>query len=161
MRDKKLTKAKAHFCTLVAKGDQSIVNCLIEAYPKYRGKTANTIKSQAKRLVTRPDIIKEIARQKEEMAAKVEDKYAGLKDEMVDRLVKGIREGTDPEGGAIGIVDFVPAIKQLSTMLGWDAPKDINLRNGGYTKDYQGPPTLMTMSDEEISAKLKELRGDG
>ena len=121
----------------------------------------NTIKSQAKRLVTRPDIIKEIARQKEEMAAKVEDKYAGLKDEMVDCLVKGIREGTDPEGCAIGIVDFVPAIKQLSTMLGWDAPKDINLRNGGYTKDYQGPPTLMTMSDEEISAKLKELRGDG
>lgn len=161
MKDRRMTEANAHFCTLVARGDKPIVDCLVEAYPKYRGKSANTIKSQAKRLVSKEEIVREIARQKEALAAKVEDKYAALKEEMVDRLVKGIREGTDPDGCAIGIVEFVPAIKQLSTMLGWDAPKDINVRNGGFTNDYKGPPTLMTMSDEQISAKLKELRGDG
>jgi len=157
MNDKKLTKANVTFCTLVAKGDMSIPKCLVQAYPKYANKDPNAIRQQSKRLVTRPEIMQEIARQKEELARKVEDKYAGLKEEMVDRLVGGIRAGTD--GDPLTVVEFVPAIKQLSAMLGWDAPKDITVRNGGFTADYKGPPTLMTMTDEEISAKLNELRG--
>jgi hypothetical protein len=101
--------------------------------------------------------IAKIAELKEALGARVEEKYAGLKDEMVDRLVNGIRAGTD--GDPMTVVEFVPAIKQLSAMLGWDAPKDINVRNGGYTKDYQGPPSLMEMSDAELDAKLKDLEG--
>jgi len=159
MRDKKLTKSEVEFCSAVAVGDKPIKECLQIAFPKYRKATKKVVEQQAFRLVQREDIVRKIAELKKDCADVVEDKYANLKEEMVDRLVKGIREGTDPDGCAIGIVDFVPAIKQLSTMLGWDAPKDINVRNGGFTADYKGPPTLMTMSDEEISNKLKELRG--
>lgn len=158
MKDKHLTKAEVHFCTLVAMGDQPIKDCLVMAFPKkYKKAPDNTVKTQAKRLVTRPDIIAEIAAQKEMMAEKVEDKYAGLKEEMVDRLVAGIRKGTD--GDPLTVVEFVPSIKQLSTMLGWDAPKDVNIRNGGYTEDYKGPPSLMAMTDEELDEKLAQLEG--
>ena len=157
MKDKKLTKADVQFCALVSVGDKPIKECLLEAFPAYRKKSADAVRVQAERKVSDHRIVRKIAEMKEKLAVKVEDKYAGLKDEMVDRLVKGIRVGTD--GDPLTIVEFVPAIKQLSTMLGWDAPKDINVRNGGFTADYKGPPTLMEMSDEEITAKLKELRG--
>ncbi len=154
--DAKLSSANVNFCNLVANGDKPIVKCLVEAYPKYAKKGAAAVKMQAHRLVTRPEIVAEIARIKEKTEAKIEDKYAGLKDEMIDRLVKGIRAGTD--GEPMTVVEFTKCIDILAKMGGWYAPTDVNLRNGGYTADYKGPPTLMTMTDEELSAKLTELR---
>ncbi len=154
--DAKLSSANVEFCNAVAKGDKTIKECLVEAYPKYRGKSKSVVETQAHRLVTRPEIVAEIARIKEKTEAKIEDKYAGLKDEMIDRLVKGIRAGTD--GEPMTVVEFTKCIDILAKMGGWYAPTDVNLRNGGYTADYKGPPTLMEMTDEELSAKLTELR---
>lgn len=153
---KGLDEAKALFCSLVARGDMTVADCLRQAFPKYRGKPSNTVKSQAKRLAARPEVVREVARLRESFAARVEDRYAGLKEEMVDRMVRGIREGTD--GDPLTVVEFVPAIKQLSAMLGWNAPTDVTVRNGGVAEDYR-PPTLTSMTDEEISAKLAEMRG--
>lgn len=157
-KDPKLTRLEAKFCNAVAKGDKTIKECLLEVYPRYRGKTRAVVDTQAHRLVTRPKIMAEIARIKESFAEVIEEDYTQLKREMVDRMVKGIRAGTD--GDPLTIVEFVPAIRQLSTMLGWDAPKDVTIRNGGVSADYKGPPTLITMTDEQITEKLKELRGE-
>jgi len=155
-KDKGLTEANAKFCNAVAIGDKPIKQCLIEAYPKYAKAKTSVIESQAHRLVTRPDIIAEIARLKEVMGAKTEEKYAGLKEEMIDRAIRGIREGTD--GDPLTIVEFSKTLDFLAKCNGWYAPTDVNVRNGGYTADYR-PPTLMTMSDEEITEKLALLRG--
>ncbi len=158
-RSRELTEAEVHFCTLVAKGDTAIKDCLVAAFPKkYRGKSENTVKTQAKRLVARPDIAARVARIREDTGARIEDRYAGLKDEMVDRLVKGIREGTDAD--ALSVVEFTKCIDLLAKMGGWYAPTDVTVRNGGVSADYR-PPTLMEMSDGEISAKLAALRGAG
>ncbi len=156
-RDGRIGGAEAKFCALVAMGDKAIKDCFVEAYPSYAGKGANTVKSQAKRLVTRPEIVAEIARLKAEAAAKTEDRYAGLREEMVDDMVRGIREGVrnDP----MTIVEFRGILDILCKMHGWYAPTDVTVRNGGVAADYR-PPTLMEMTDEEISARLRELRGE-
>jgi len=153
-----MSAAEVHFCTLVAKGDASVRDCLVAAFPKYGGKPDNTVRTQAKRLAARPDIAARIASIREETGARIEDRYAGLKDEMVDRLVAGIRKGTDAD--ALSVVEFTKCIDLLAKMGGWYAPTDVTVRNGGVAADYR-PPTLMEMSDGEISAKLAALRGAG
>lgn len=156
-RDGRIDGARAKFCALVAMGAKSIKDCFVEAYPGYAAKGANTVNSQARRLVTRPEIVAEIARLKSEAAAKTEGRYAGLREEMVDDMVRGIREGVrnDP----MTIVEFRGILDILCKMHGWYAPTDVTVRNGGVAADYR-PPTLMEMTDEEISARLRELRGE-
>lgn len=154
---KKLTAADVTFCHLVAKGDKPIKACLVEAYPSYGKKSAAAVHAAAIRKVNREEIVREIARIKEATAAKIEDKYAGLKEEMIDRLVAGIRKGTD--GDEMTVVEFTKCIDLLAKMGGWYAPTDVTVRNGGFSADYKGPPTLMTMTDEELDRKLAELGG--
>lgn len=149
------SKAEVQFCTLVARGDKPITECLKIAFPKYRKAAANSVYTQAKRMCDKPHILAKIADLKIELASALTENEADLKAEMVERLVNGIRKGTD--GDPLTIVDFVPAIKQLGKMLGWEMPTDINVRNGGVTADYKGPPTLMTMTDEELDARIKKM----
>lgn len=157
MSEEKLTKAEVKFCTLAARGDKTFTECLKEAFPKYKTAPLNTIRIQANRMCKKPGIAQKIAELKAEMAEVIEKDEPDLKKEMVERLVKGIRVGTD--GDPLTIVEFVPAIKQLGKMLGWEVPTDINVRDGGVTKDYKGPPTLMNMTTEELEAAFAKLKG--
>ena len=157
MRDKSLTKADVHFCTLVARGDKSIKDCLCEAFPSYKKKSKETVATQAKRLVSRKDIVLKIAEIKESFAEQVETADVLSKTEALELMTKGIRAGVVNE--PVAIVEFAAMLKLMGQWCGWEAPKDVNIRNGGYTADYKGPPTLMEMSDEQLDAKLLELKG--
>ena len=144
---------EVQFVQLVALG-RSARAALVEAFPEYEGKATETTERQGARLVVR--LRAEIERAKREAAARIEERYTGLKDEIVDRLVRAIREATDAD--PLAVVEYVPAIRQLSSMLGWDAPKNVTVRDGGRTADF-APSPLAALSDAEIMARLEELRG--
>jgi len=152
-----MTTADVNFCELVSEGQLTLMDCVKAAYPAYKHKSERAVKVQGNRLIKRKDIQQKVMELQKEFADVVKPSNEALKQEMVDVLVNGIRIST--QGDPLTFVECVPAIKQLSQMLGWNAPTDVNVRNGGYTADYR-PPSLMNMTDEEISAKLKELRGE-
>jgi hypothetical protein len=156
-KKKGLTKAEVQFCTSVARGDKPIKACLIEAYPRYKNASKNTVETQAKRLVQREDIVRKIAEIKANFAKAVETADVLSKTEALEMMTQGIREGVKNE--PMAIVEFAAMLKLMGQWCGWEAPKDVNIRNGGYTADYKGPPTLMEMSDEELDAKLEDMRG--
>lgn len=149
------SEAEVQFCTLVARGDKPITECLKIAFPKYRNASQNTVNTQAKRMCDKPKIVAKIADLKMELTKALVEGEADLKAEMVERLVKGIRVGTD--GDPLTIVEFVPAIKQLGKMLGWEAPTNVNVRDGGVTSDYKTPQSLMDMTDKELEAVRQDL----
>lgn len=155
MKNKKLSKAEVLFCTAVARGDKSIKACLCEAFPAYKKKAKNTIEQQAKRLVNREDIVRKIAELKEQFCEVVVAKDIITKEEALEMMAKGIREGVKNE--PMAIVEFTQTLKLIGQWCGWEASKDVTIRNGGYADDYKGPPTLATMSDEELDAKLESL----
>lgn len=155
MRRNGLSKAEVQFCTLVARGDKSIKACLIQAFPKYKTCSKNTVEQQARRLVGREDIVRKIAAIKEAFAEDVIKKDIISKEEALEMMTNGIREGIKNE--PMAIVEFTQTLKLIGQWCGWEAPKDVTLRNGGYAQDYQGPPTLMTMTDEELDARLASL----
>lgn len=153
-RDKQRTTGETVFAQIVATGDKSIREAMCAAFPSYRGKPTATVERQGFRLVEK--LKPEIERIQAETAVRIEECYAGLKDEIVDRLVRAIREATDAD--PLAVIEYVPAIRQLSTMLGWDAPRNVTVRDGGRTADFT-PPPLAALSDAEITARLEELRG--
>ena len=156
MKNTGLTEADNRFCEMVAMGNIGLYEAVKKAYPRYRKATQRAVESQGTRLIKQKVIQERVLELRERQAARTEKKYAGLKEEMIDRLVEGIRAGTD--GDPLTIVEFSKCIDLLAKMNGWYAPTDVTLRNGGYSADYR-PPTLVTMTDEEISAKLLEIRG--
>lgn len=153
IRGKHPSAQEVRFIQLVALG-RSARAATVEAFPEYRKKATETTERQGARLVER--LKPEIERVKREAAVRIEEHYNGLKDEIVDRLVRAIREATDTD--PLAVVEYVPAIRQLSTMLGWDAPRNVTVRDGGRTADFT-PPPLEALSDTEITARLEELRG--
>lgn len=157
MKRKGLTKAEVLFCTEVARGDKPIKACLIQAFPKYKKCSPNTVMQQAKRLVAREDIVRKIASIKETFAEVIEQKDIITKSEALEMMTQGIREGVKNE--PMAIVEFTQTLKLMGQWCGWEAPKDVTVRNGGFSADYKGPPTLMTMTDEELDAKLANLEG--
>lgn len=156
MRNTGLSDAEERFCEEVAKGTATLMDSVKTAFPKYKKATERAIKLRGNKLVKRHDIQARIIELREKQGARTEKKYAGLKDEMIDRLVEGIRVGTD--GDPLTVVEFAKCIDLLAKMNGWYAPTDLTLRNGGFSADYR-PPTLVTMTDAEITAKLLEIRG--
>lgn len=156
MKNTGLTSADEKFCEVVAAGEATLVEAVKEAYPQYRKATKRAVEIRGNRLIKRSDIQSRVVELREKQSQRTEEKYAGLKEEMIDRIVAGIRAGTD--GDKLTIVEFTRCIELLAKMNGWFAPTDVTIRNGGVAADYR-PPTLFTMTDEEISAKLAEIRG--
>jgi hypothetical protein len=113
------------------------------------------VEQQARRLVGREDIVRKIAAIKEAFAKDVIKKDIISKEEALEMMTNGIREGIKNE--PMAIVEFTQTLKLIGQWCGWEAPKNVTLRNGGYAQDYQGPPTLMTMTDEELDARLASL----
>lgn len=159
MKNKKLSKAEVQFCTAVARGDKPIKACLVEAFPKYKTASKNTVEQQAKRLVAREDIVRKIAAIKEQFAEAVVTRDIITREEALEMMTQGLRKGVENE--PLAIVEFIPTLKLMGQWCGWEAPKDVTVRNGGYSADYKGPPSLLAMTDEELEAKLASLeRGE-
>lgn len=152
---KELKQADEIFCQLVAAGEKTLRECVREAYPKYAHAKPDTIDRRGERLVKRKDLLERVSQICRETKAKTEEKYSGLREEMIERMVRGIRAGTD--GDPMTIVEFSKTIDILAKIHGWYAPTDVTVRNGGISADYR-PPTLMSMTDQEISQRLAALR---
>lgn len=152
-KGKKLTKAEVQFCTAVARGDKSIKACLVECFPKYKTATPWAINRQSERLVSREDIVREIAKIKERFAETVIAKDIISKEEALEMMAKGVREGVKNE--PMAIVEFAAILKLMGQWCGWEASKDVTIRNGGLAPDYRPPQNILEMSDEELNAMLE------
>jgi len=125
------------------------------AFPDSMSLPERTIEKRITRLNASPKVQKRIAELREACRKATDGKYDGLKEEMIDRIVAGIRKATDAD--PVAVIDCVSSMRILSDILGWNAPKQIAV-HGPPAENYR-PPSLANMTDEEISAKLKELRG--
>lgn len=108
-----------------------------------------TVKQRIYRLDSDPKIQACLAYIQERFAKRTEKKYSGLKELLIDKMVSAIEAITQDDPRAM--VGCVQMVKQISTMLGYDAATEVTVRNGGVTPDYRCPPSVEALSDEELS----------
>lgn len=145
-----LTNQEMVYCEERAKGMSSIESYRI-AFPGEIEKinSRNTIRQRLYRLDHSPKIQACISFIQERFAAQTSSKYHGLKERLIDLMVEAIEciAKDDPRGMA----GCVPMVKQISSMLGYDAATEVTVRNGGVTSDYREPPSVSALSDEELA----------
>lgn len=145
-RPDRLTEAEIVYCENVAKlGDaRAAFDAAFPGDPvSGRARDKRIERLNKKRLV-----IEKVADCRARFAKKVGDKYDGLKEKLIDKMVEAIDAITD--GNPQSMVVCVPMVKQISTMMGYDADHKVTVRNGGLAPDYVPPRNILEMSDDEL-----------
>lgn len=108
-----------------------------------------TLAKRIERLNKKRLVVERVEAIRRRFAEKTAGKYDGLKEKLIDKMVASIDAITD--GNPAGMVMCVPMVKQISTMLGYDADHKVTVRNGGLAPDYNPPPNILEMSDDELN----------
>lgn len=142
-----LSNAELVYCENKAKLNDDRA-AFMAAFPGVELKEAALCK-RINRLNKKQAVIDKVASIKSRFSEKVGNKYDGLKEKLIDKMVEAIDAITSDNPASM--VVCVPMVKQISTMMGYDADHKVTVRNGGLAPDYVPPQNILEMSDDELT----------
>lgn len=143
-----LSEAELVYCENKAKLNDDRA-AFAAAFPNEPNLPERTLAKRIERLNKKKLVIERVAAIRQRFAEKVADKYDGLKEKLIDKMVQAIDAITDDNPASM--VVCVPMVKQISTMMGYDADHKVTVRNGGLAPDYLPPQNILEMSDDELN----------
>ena len=153
VRSRKSKKAELSAAEIVYCENKAKLNddraAFAAAFPDEMALPERTLAKRIERLNKKRLVIEKVAAIRDRFATKVADKYDGLKEKLIDKMVDAIDAITADNPASM--VVCVPMVKQISTMMGYDADHKVTVRNGGLAPDYLPPQNILEMSDEELN----------
>lgn len=149
-----LSDAELVYCEQVAK-DGDCWAALLAAYPDVNEISKRAADKRIERLNKKQLVKEKIAEIRARFSEKTADKYDGLKEWLIDKMVDGIKAATEENPAAMTMCTGL--VKQISLMMGYDQPQKqtVTVKNGGLSDDYKPPQNILEMSDDDLEALLK------